>query len=83
MKKCKIGESADIEEMARLIDGDMGHFGFSAALIKIGKPEPEYDEECHFGSHTGSWNINNPQFGFANKPDLFEIRYYRVRVERD
>jgi hypothetical protein len=46
------GEKADIEEMARLIDGDISHFGFSANIIKVGLPELTYKEEYHFDKPT-------------------------------
>ena len=77
------GEHADIDEMARLLDGDTGHFGYEASLVKIDDPEPEYYEEKRFGKPTGRWHINVKELGFHYKPDVFQIRYYSVKVDID
>jgi len=75
------GEVADVEPMARLVDGEIGHFGFNATLIKIGDPEPEYTEKLHFGKPDGI--VVKRQFGYSTKPRQDEVRYYEVRVHRD
>ncbi len=75
------GEVADIEEMARLIDGDTGHFGFRANIVKVGDGEPEYSEVQHFGK-LQRLSVKT-QFGFADKSPLNMVRYYKVEVYRD
>ena len=76
-----VGETADLDGMARLLDGEIGHFGYTASLIKVGDPEPAYHEKLHFGKPDGI-RVEG-QFGYSKKPGLADVRYYVVRVHRD
>ena len=76
-----VEESADLDVMAKLLDGKIGHFGYTACLIKVGDPEPAYHEKLHFGKPDGV-SVEG-QFGYSQKPGLGDVRYYTVRVNRD
>jgi hypothetical protein len=76
-----IGEVADIDEMARLVDGEIGHYGYTVFLVKVGDPEPAYRERLHFGKFDGV--TVDRQFGYSAKPGVDQPRYYEVRVDRD
>ena len=79
--RIEAGELADIEEMTRLIDGDTGHFGYSASLIKVGEEAPEYSEVRRFGKLERL--TAKGQVGFSDKNTINQVRYYRVEVFRD
>ena len=75
------GETADLDEMARMLDGEIGHFGYTACLIKVGDPEPAYHEAFRSGRPDG-FSVEQ-QSGFPRKPGQADVRYYLAQVYRD
>jgi hypothetical protein len=71
------GESSDVEEMLKLIDGDsVGHFGVDVKLVGTDNP-PEYKKGRN-GLYT------HGQFGYSCSSDMKKKkRYYEVHVHRD
>lgn len=77
-------ETADIEKMLVLVDGDsVGHFGISANLVstKDDFPAEEYAKQFR-RSKTGFTKL--AQFGFPGASQMKQgTRYYKVFVNRD
>lgn len=79
------GETAEIEEMLKLVDGDsVGHFGVKATLIATEKM-PDIKPAKYRGKPMGvGYFTAEGQFGFGRASVLKkQIRYYDVFVYRD
>ena len=82
--RVEAGEAADCEAMLRLLDGEIGHFGFSCSLVSIGK-EPEYKASLYGGKPIGAGYLTaESQFGFPPAGEAAKmVRYYSASVNRD
>lgn len=83
--KVEPGETAEIEEMLKLVDGDsVGHFGVKTMLIATEKM-PNIKPAKYRGKPMGSGYFTaEQQFGFNRASTLKkQTRYYGVFVRRD
>ena len=70
------GESADVDEMVKLVDGDIGHFGVDVKLVST-------DEPPEINSIHGRKSPRR-QFGFVSASEMKNRkRYYHVYVHKD
>lgn len=74
------GEIADLEEMVKLVDGDVGNFGFRMNIVAT---EP-YNVNSIVRKDVRGWESTKSQFGFDKTSQIQKAkRLYEVTVYRD